>query len=272
MAVYFLALKTFGRANGSSAVSAIAYRAGERIRDEHNGKTYDHSSRQDVLHKEIVLPSEFTDQEMSWARERSSLWNAVEQAESRKNSRVAREYLVNLPEELSAEQRIDLVRGFSQELSDRYRFAVDYAVHAPRNRPGSDPRNYHAHLLATTREVTAQGLGGKTSLEWSDARRIEAGLGPAVNDLLLVRERWASAANQALQDAHIDARIDHRSLREQANPRLERALSGEPARPQDLEEIRRQAREEWLQMRGKGVTERGKSAAAERTPDDDLTR
>jgi len=57
MAIYFLNLKTFGRSTGSSAVSAAAYRAGERIRDERTGRTYDHSDRQDVLHKEIMLPN-----------------------------------------------------------------------------------------------------------------------------------------------------------------------------------------------------------------------
>jgi len=101
MAVYFLNMKTFGRSSGSNAASAIAYRAGERIRDERTGKTYDHSDRRDVLHKEIVLPSKFADDDMAWARDRSSLWNAAEGAEKRKNSRVAREYLVALPVELS---------------------------------------------------------------------------------------------------------------------------------------------------------------------------
>jgi hypothetical protein len=91
MAVYFLNLKTFGRSDGSSAPSAAAYRAGERIRDERTGRVYDHSDRRDVVHKEIVLPSRFADADVEWARDRSSLWNAAESAESRKNARVARE-------------------------------------------------------------------------------------------------------------------------------------------------------------------------------------
>ena len=78
------------------------------------------------MHKEIVLPGKFSNDDMDWARDRSSLWNAAESAETRKNARVAREYLVALPFELSAQQRTTLVRGFSQELSDRYGFAVDF--------------------------------------------------------------------------------------------------------------------------------------------------
>jgi hypothetical protein len=212
MAVYFLNLKTFGRSGGSSAVSAAAYRAGERIRDERTGKTYDHSGRLDVMHKEILVPGAFEESVPEWARDRHSLWNAAESAEMRSNSRVAREYLVALPAELQDEQRLELVRGFSRELTDRYGFALDLTVHAPRDYPGSDPRNFHAHLLATTREVTADGLGAKTSLEWGDSKRQGLGLPPVVHELLFVRERWAVVTNAALREAHIEARVDHRSL------------------------------------------------------------
>jgi ATP-dependent exoDNAse (exonuclease V) alpha subunit len=277
MAVYFLHLKTFGRSGGSSAVSAAAYRSGERIKDERSGKTYDHTDRQDVMHKEIILPEEFAADAVSWARDRASLWNLAESAESRVNARVAREYLVALPVELSAQQRLGLARQFSQELSDRYRFAVDLAVHAPRQFPGSDPRNFHAHLLATTREVGIEGLGAKTTLEWNDARRREIGLGPAINELLHVRERWANVTNEALQEASIAARVDHRTLREQGidrEPRpyipkavfeMERhgyrTLVGDRLREQyearvearlaskSAEDLRREARENWLRMR-----------------------
>lgn len=223
MATYFLNLKTFGRSNGSSAPAAAAYRAGERIRDERTGRTYDHAGRQDVLHKEILVPSEYAGLDMAWAKDRANLWNAAEAAESRKNARVAREYLVGLPVELDAGSRVGLAREFAQELADRYRFAVDVAVHAPRDFPGSDPRNFHAHLLATTREVERRGLGTKTALELNDGSRRGLGLGPAINELLHVRERWATVANEALRDAHVEARVDHRSLRAQGidrEPRL----------------------------------------------------
>jgi ATP-dependent exoDNAse (exonuclease V) alpha subunit len=215
MAIYHLNLKTLGRAAGSSAVSAAAYRAGERIRDERTGRTYDHSGRRDVLHKEIMLPNQFAAEKMSWAKDRSSLWNTAESAEARRDARTAREYLVALPAELSPQARINLVMGFSRELVERYRFALDIAIHTPRNYPDSDARNFHAHLLATTREVTPSGLGAKTTLEWSDTNRRKIGLGRAVGELLYVRERWALAANAALEHEHVSARIDHRTLKAQ---------------------------------------------------------
>ena len=212
MAVYFMNIKSFGRNNGSSAPSAAAYRAGERIRDERTGRTYDHSARRDVMDKGIIVPSKFADAELKWARDRSQLWNAAEGAESRKNARVAREFLVALPYELNPNQRLGLVQEFSQKISNRYQFAVDYAIHAPRDAPDSDPRNYHAHLLATTREITLDGLGAKTAIELGDRARSERGLLSGAHDYYQTRELWAQVTNNALEANHIRARVDHRSL------------------------------------------------------------
>jgi ATP-dependent exoDNAse (exonuclease V) alpha subunit len=211
MAIYYLGMKSFGRARGktgSRATSAAAYRAGERIRDERSGATYDHRGRRDVLHKEIILPSRFSglDSRLAWARERASLWNAAEHAERRSNSRVAREFTAALPHELSPPQRTALARRFAQELSDRYRGAIDLVIHAPRG----DPRNYHAHLLATTREIGVDGFGAKTTLEMSSTARHERGLPRWKEEVASVRERWAALTNEALKAAHLDARIEYR--------------------------------------------------------------
>src|SRR5580658_4890360 len=166
MAIYYLGVKSFGRSagtGGSVSTSAAAYRAGEWIRDERTGRIYDHSQRRDVDYSAILLPSSLSGagSPPEWATNRSQLWNAVERSETRANARVAREYVLALPHELNAERRIVLARTFAREISDRYHNAVDLAVHQPR----SDPRNFHAHLLSTTREVTATGLGPKTIAE-----------------------------------------------------------------------------------------------------------
>jgi len=205
-------MQTFSRSQGTSAPSLAAYRSGERIRDERAGRTYDHTDRQGVMHKEIVLPTRFARADVSWATDRSTLWNAAEIVEQRKNARVAREYLIAVPDELTHPQRVDVVRGFAQELAERYGFAVDVAVHAPRNFRGSDPRNFHAHLLATTREVSPEGLGKKTTFDLNDENRRKLGLGRGVEELFYARRRWAEVANAALESAHVAARIDHRSL------------------------------------------------------------
>src|ERR1700744_26817 len=101
MAIIHIDIKSVRRSAGQRATAAAAYRAGERIRDERTGKLTNYSRRQDVTHKEIFLPSQLGDAPMEWARDRASLWNAAESAEKRRNARVAREFQVTLPSELS---------------------------------------------------------------------------------------------------------------------------------------------------------------------------
>ena len=81
----------------------MAYRAGEKLTNERDGITHDFSRKQGVEHAEIVLPEGVS---ADWARDRSDLWNAAEFAEKRKDARVAREFEIALPHELSAEQRL----------------------------------------------------------------------------------------------------------------------------------------------------------------------
>ena len=216
MAKYFLHVKVFSRGKGSRVTRAAAYRAGERIHDDRTSESYDYSDRQDIPHKEILLPSQLAGRtDVNWARERSALWNAVEQAGQRRNARLAREVLVTLPPELAQAERTELARRCSRELADRYGSAVDLAVHEPR--AGSDERHHHAHLLMTAREVRPGGLGPRTILELSGTERHARGLGlgPSRDELLWIRERWAQLTNEALREAGLEERVDHRSYRDQ---------------------------------------------------------
>lgn len=164
-----------------------------------------------MVSTEIVLPD-------GGSSERNALWNAAEAAENRKDARTAREWIVALPAELDAKERGELARSFAAELASRYGVAVDVAVHLP-DREG-DNRNHHAHVLTTTRQVSrdADGrlvLGEKATIELSDKKRRELGLGPAADEVKAVREVWERAANAALERAGCAERIDARSLKAQ---------------------------------------------------------
>jgi ATP-dependent exoDNAse (exonuclease V) alpha subunit len=138
----------------------MAYRAGEKLTNERDGITHDYTAKQGVEHAEIVLPEGVS---ADWARDRSDLWNAAEFAEKRKDARVAREFEIALPHELSPEQRLEATRDFARELANRYGAAIDFAIHSPHD--ASDVRNHHAHVMMTTRQVMEDGLGDKTYLE-----------------------------------------------------------------------------------------------------------
>lgn len=206
MAIYHFSMKPVSRAGGRSAVASMAYRAGEKLTNERDGITHDYTAKQGVEHAEIVLPEGVN---ADWARDRSDLWNAAEFAEKRKDARVAREFEVALPHELTAEQRLEATRELAQELANRYGAAVDFAIHAPHE--ASDVRNHHAHVLMTTRQVTESGLGDKTYLERENKWLLSNGLPTTDMQLRDLRQTWEGIANERLAMAGHDIRIDHRS-------------------------------------------------------------
>ena len=196
MAIYHCSVKTVSRSAGRSATGAAAYRAGVCLEDDRTGEVHDYRRKRGVEHTELVFPSGVN-------VERSELWNQAEKAENRKNSTVAREYEVALPEELTPRERLELVREFAQHLVERYGVAADLAVHAPGK--GGDLRNHHAHILTTTRQVTPAGFGAKTRvLDDKKTKEIEN-----------IRAVWAVMTNRALEKGEHEARVDHRSLEAQ---------------------------------------------------------
>ena len=203
MATYHLSAKTISRSNGRSATAAAAYRSGARIDDERTGLIHDYRRRRGVEASLLILPDGAPD----WASDRARLWNAAEHAETRKNSTVAREFEIALPAELDAEQRQRLAADFARELVLRHGCAADVAIHRP-GRTG-DQRNHHAHLLLTTRRLTAAGFAEKTR-ELDDLKSGEIGRW---------RARFAEVQNERLREAGVEARVDHRSLEAQGNDR-----------------------------------------------------
>lgn len=193
MAIYHLSAKVIGRSTGRSATGAAAYRAAEIVRDERTGMVHDFSRKGGVEHREIFAPANAP----AWMSDRETLWNAVEKAEARKDAQLAREVEVALPRELSAEQRLELVRSFVRDEFVARGMVADVAIHNPRPRDGEE--RPHAHVLLTMRCLTAEGFGPKER-SWNAKDVLEGW-----------RERWEAHANRALERAGCDERIDHRS-------------------------------------------------------------
>ena len=107
MAIYHLEAKVVSRGAGRSAVAASAYLSCSRLYNDYDGIQHDYTKKQGLVWQEVFLP-EYAPQE--W-QDREKLWNAVEEVETAKDSRLAREFVVALPIELSREQQIELLQG-----------------------------------------------------------------------------------------------------------------------------------------------------------------
>ncbi len=208
MASYHLSVKTIKRSAGRTATAAAAYRVGERIECQREGRVHDYTRKQGIEESFILTPKDAP----AWAQDRSRLWNEVEASETRRNSVTAREWELALPSEISAGERSQITRQFAEELVSRYGVAVDVAIHAP-HREG-DQRNHHAHVLTSTRKLEAQGFTAKT-------RVLDSAKTGGV-EIEQMRGVWAELQNRALERAGEAERVDHRSLEAQREAALER--------------------------------------------------
>lgn len=247
MAIYHCSIKNISRGSGKSAVASASYRAGEKLEDLETGLIHDYTRKKEIAYSEIFLcknaPKEYQD--------RGTLWNAVEQIEKQSKARLAREWEVALPNELTLEQSKELVKGFAQSLVDEG-MCVDVNIHWKEG-------NHHAHIMATVRAINEKGqwapktkkvycrdvYGQKIPLidkntglqkvdkqnrkqwkcykddytDWNKREKVEEW-----------RSRWAEHCNMALEKAQSIARVDHRSYAAQGKEILPTIHEGYIAR------------------------------------------
>lgn len=218
MSLYHLSVKAISRGDGRSAVAAAAYRSGEKLTCDHYEKIQDYTKKTGVEFTNIYAPPN-TNPELL---DRQTLWNTVEKVERRKDAVLAREFEIAFPCELNAEQRKQLLDELCQKLVEKYGVVVDAAIHAPHTESGSDARNYHAHIMFTTRAINENGeFAAKKYRDFSRDNGTET-----VCDW---RADFADLCNKHLEQAGFDERVDHRSYADQSKDYLEPTVHEGPA-------------------------------------------
>ena len=147
MAIYHLEAKMVSRGAGRSAVAASAYLSCSRMLNEYDGVQHDYTRKQGLVWQAVFLPDMAP---VEW-QDREKLWNAVEETEKTKDSRLAREFVAALPIELSRQQQIALLQKFVREQFVAEGMCADAAIH------DTDGHNPHAHILLTVRPLTETG-------------------------------------------------------------------------------------------------------------------
>ena len=147
MSIYHLEAKVVSRGAGRSAVAASAYLSCSRLYNDYDGIQHDYTKKQGLVWQEVFLPAMAPPE---W-KDREQLWNAVEEVETSKDSRLAREFVVALPIELNRENQIELLREFIREQFVSDGMCADAAIH------NTDGHNPHAHILLTVRPLNERG-------------------------------------------------------------------------------------------------------------------
>lgn len=149
MAIYHMQAKIVSRGKGRSAVAASAYMSCSSVTNEYDGVHHDYTRKKGLVWEQVFLPENAP---VEW-QDRAILWNAVEDAEKSKDSRLAREFVVALPRELNADQQIALLTEYIQQQFVADGMCADVGIHDP-DTPGHNP---HAHILLTIRPLDDHG-------------------------------------------------------------------------------------------------------------------
>ena len=147
MAIYHLEAKVVSRGAGRSACAASAYMSCSAIYNDYDGVQHDYTRKQGLVWEHVFLP----DCAPAEWQDRAKLWNAVEEAEKTKDSRLAREFVVALPIELSELDWINLLSKFICQQFVNEGMCADVAIH------DTDGHNPHAHIMLTVRPLNENG-------------------------------------------------------------------------------------------------------------------
>ncbi len=205
--------RKIGKRGGSggmkaSSGAASAYDRREKRRSQRDGEVYDYSMKKELVWKQVVL----SDDAPEWAKNLKAgdksgaglalsehLWNMVEMKENRKDSQVYIRDIIAIPIELNRDAGIELVKKYAQQVLAVDGNFCDVAVHCNKGNP-------HAHIMMPAfRKLTGDGLSKKERLTRSQVR----------GQLLLHRKLWADYCNESLERNGFDARVDHRSYKDQ---------------------------------------------------------
>lgn len=232
-------ITAIGRSEGRSATSAAAYRACCAIHCEREGRTHDYHRKRGLEVSFFVAPAGAP----AWALNRSKLWNMAELRERngkrgpnagkvKADAKVAREFMFAFPAELSQAGRLRVASLVAQHFADIHGVVADFSIHQPGK--DGDERNFHCHLLTTTRRMTAEGLTEKAR-EW-DALKSGAALSKAFRAFL------ATTMNEALADEGQGGavHVEHRSFKDRGGSQRPQKHLG----PNRTNALRREQRQE----------------------------
>ena len=147
MAIYHLNSKIVTKSKGQSACQRAAYVAGEKITSYALGETFNYTKKNEVVYSNILLPKNAPEE----YKNREKLWNSVEEKESGANAQLARSLIMALPNELTLDEKKELVENYVQKNFVDRGMCADYSIH------DKGDGNPHAHVLLTLREINEQG-------------------------------------------------------------------------------------------------------------------
>ena len=205
MAIQFARVERVKRSEGKNAICKSSYNARLTLKDEQTAVIYTFERLQDNVYHEILLPK----QVYVKFKNAQEFANEVEQAEKRKDSQLYKEYVLALPDDpnISIEIKKELVAEFIKSCH----FIEDgLGVQVDLHQPHDGEKNWHAHLLVTTRRFKEDGSG----LELKKAVDLEPQVRGGKNFYVQSQnetnlgEQWKEIQNELFERYGLENRVD----------------------------------------------------------------
>lgn len=205
MAIQFARVEIVGRSSWGNACCKGAYNARTKVKDEKTNVTYNFSNKGDNVHHAVLLPEHVNKKFLSVAE----LMNEVERCEKQKNSQLLKDIVLALPDdkELSLQDRINITylliekRGWVKE-----GLGVQVDIHKPHD----GEKNWHAHLLITTRRFTECGqfLSPKKARDLNPEFKTGRSGNFIVPEAQQIHEDLRDIINDYFKEMGLDKRVD----------------------------------------------------------------
>lgn len=147
MKTVFMRVNNIGKTNNKSAIAASAYRSGAKMYDATKDKTYNYSSKKEVVYDTIMLPPNAPEK----YQDKQTLWQEVQNNETASDARYCKDIMIAIPRNLTQEQRVELVNQFLFKNFVSKGYICQISIH------DKGDGNPHAHILVSARPLDAKG-------------------------------------------------------------------------------------------------------------------
>lgn len=204
MAIFHIDFKILKRSEGKSALYLSAYNSRMRLKDEKTGLIFNYEKKkEDLMHTDILLPKNAPER----FKNRSILWNEIEEIEKRKDAQLSRYFICALPKELSLTENKKLLEEYIQKNFINKGMCADYAIHND-----AENNNPHAHVMLTMREIENSKFSPKKNREWNNKNKVE-----------IWRRSWSVSVNKYLRQNKKSDYVTHLSFLKQREILIKKA-------------------------------------------------
>ncbi|SPP24355.1 conjugal transfer protein TraA [Orientia tsutsugamushi] len=204
MAIRFTRVEFLSRSKGGDSCRKAAYNARTIVENEKTGIKYNFSRKKDNVYHTVLIP-DYVNQKF---KNIQTLMNEVERTAKHPNSQLLKDIVIALPDEkeLNLEHRIELTHRIVDAMEWVQKgLGVQIDIHKPQ----IGDKNWHVHILVTTRRFRKDGTGlGARAVDLNPKIITFNGKKVVIKDSKMIHEIAKEETNAYFAELGLPNRVD----------------------------------------------------------------